>query len=117
MSSLTHLETRKLERALKMEGGSVLDFTNRTFETFFQQVVGIRIYSSKFDHHSGSKANRMRKFWSDASDVEVQTALIGLIDGWDFYSPRHSLTPQTRELFQEIIARLGGRRSAKGAAR
>ena len=49
MSSLTHIEKQKLERELRMSGGYVLDFSNRTFEEFFREVVGVQIYESHFD--------------------------------------------------------------------
>ena len=63
MSGLTHIEKQKLERELGMAGGYVLSFSNRTFETFFREVVGVHIFDGRFDLGSGSKANRMRRFW------------------------------------------------------
>ena len=66
MSDLSKMEKRKLERALGMSSGYVLDFSNRTFEDFFIETVNIEIYDQKYDYASGSKANRMRAFW----DVE-----------------------------------------------
>jgi hypothetical protein len=42
LSSLTYIEKQKLERELRMEGGYVLNFSNRTFEEFFREVAGIR---------------------------------------------------------------------------
>ena len=41
MNSLTHIEKQKLERELGMGSGYVLDFSNRTFEEFFREVVGV----------------------------------------------------------------------------
>lgn len=62
MSDLTMMEKRKLERALGMGSGYVPDFSNRTFEEFILESVGIEIYDEKYDYASGSKANRMRAF-------------------------------------------------------
>jgi hypothetical protein len=63
MSDLSMMEKRKLERALGMSSGYVLDFCNRTFEEFILDCTGIEIYDSKYDYASGSKANRLRAFW------------------------------------------------------
>ena len=47
MSDLTAIEKRKLERALGMGSGYVLDFSNRTFAEFFLDNFGIDIYDDK----------------------------------------------------------------------
>lgn len=57
MSRLSHIEKQKLERELGMGSGYVLDFSNRTFEEFFREVVGVEIYADRFALGSGSKAN------------------------------------------------------------
>lgn len=86
MNSLTHIEKQKLERELGMSGGYVLAFSNRTFEDFFREVVGVQIYDSRFDLGSGSKANRIRAFWQVATDAQLRLLLAGLIEGWDLYA-------------------------------
>lgn len=48
---------------LDMGSGYVLNFSNRTFDEFVTDSVGKSIYDSKYDHGSGSKANRLRGFW------------------------------------------------------
>ena len=68
MSDLTVIEKRKLERALEMSSGYVLNFSNRTFANFFLECFGIDIYDAKYDYGSGSKANRMRAFWQRESN-------------------------------------------------
>ena len=62
MSDLTAIEKRKLERALGMGSGYILNFSNRTFAEFFLDNFGIDIYDDNYDYGSGSKANRMRGF-------------------------------------------------------
>jgi len=86
MANLTNIEKRKLERAFGMSSGYVLDFQNRTFEEFFQDVAGIDIYDAKYAYASGSKANRMREFWKVESDEVVLRVLKALADDWDEYS-------------------------------
>lgn len=109
MSGLTHLEKQKLEKELGMGGGYVLDFSDRTFEEFFREVVGVEIYEARFDAASGSKANRMRAFWRNASDDQLSSSLDGLLEGWSLYAKDNAPIPDSaRTLLRQIIARLGG---------
>src|ERR1700674_5780428 len=107
MSGFTHIEKQKLERELGMSGGYVLEFSNRTFEEFFREVVGIEIYEPRFDLGSGSKANRMRAFWQTASDEQLRSLLNGLIQGWEIYS-RKPITSSANELIGSILKRISG---------
>lgn len=107
MSSLTHIEKQKLERELGMESGYVLAFSNRTFEEFFREVVGVQIYDSRFDLGSGSKSNRMRAFWQVATDEQLRLLFSGLLEGWDIYS-NAPMPDSARILIQQILTKLGG---------
>jgi len=106
MSSLTHIEKQKLERKLGMEGGYVLNFSNRTFEEFFREVVGVQIYESRFDLGSGSKANRMRAFWQVATDEQLILLFNGFLEGWDVYSDT-PISDATTTLIQQVLINLG----------
>ncbi|WP_287373315.1 restriction endonuclease [Prosthecochloris sp.] len=106
MSTLTHIDKQKLERELGMGGGYVLDFSNRTFEEFFWEVVGVQIYDSQYDYGSGSKANRMRAFWRVATDKQLILLFQGLLEGWEIYS--NAPIPDTsRDLIHSVLAKLG----------
>lgn len=107
MNSLTHIDKQKLERELGMSGGYVLAFSNRTFEDFFREVVGVQIYDSRFDLGSGSKANRMRTFWQVATDAQLRLLFAGLIEGWDLYANAAPMLDSTRTLLRGIVTRLG----------
>ena len=107
MSKITHIEKQKLERELKMHDGYVLKFSNRTFEEFFREVVGVDIYGTRFDYGSGSKANRMRAFWNIATDDQLALLFNGLLDGWDIYSGEPIPQP-AHELLIFILKRIGG---------
>ncbi len=107
MSKLTHIEKQKLELEFGMGSGYVLAFSNRTFEEFFREVVGVQIYDSRFDLGSGSKANRMRAFWQVATDDQFILLCNGLLEGWDFYSDS-SIPDSAQALLQKIVTRLGG---------
>ncbi len=85
----------------------MLGFSNRTFEEFFREVVGIEIYDTRFDYGSGSKANRIRAFWNMATDDQLCLLFNGLLEGWDIYS-EESIPLSARELLVRILKRLGG---------
>lgn len=80
MSDLTFVERNKLERLLQMGGGYVLDFSNRTFAEFIAESTGREIYDQKYDHESGSKANRLRAFWKLEPNHLVGKLLGDLLD-------------------------------------
>jgi hypothetical protein len=80
MSDLTFAEKRKLERVLGMASGYVLDFSNRTFEEFVLDSTGRNIFDSRYDHASGSKANRLRAFWQKEDNRVVGKLLNDLLD-------------------------------------
>jgi hypothetical protein len=83
MSDLNGIEKRKLERALGMGSGYVLNFSNRTFAEFFRDSFGIDIYDAKYDYGSGSKANRMRAFWEREGNYLVGRVLDLLFTEWN----------------------------------
>lgn len=82
MSDLNAIEKRKIERALGMGSGYVLNFSNKTFAEFFLDSFGIDIYHAKYDYGSGSKANRMRAFWERESNYLVGRVLDLLFTEW-----------------------------------
>lgn len=94
MSDLSAIEKRKLERALGMGSGYVLNFSNRTFEEFFLDGFGVSIYDSMYDYGSGSKANRMRAFWERESNYQVGMVLELLFTEWsEFRAPNDPEVP------------------------
>jgi hypothetical protein len=82
MSDITGVEKMKLERALDMGGGYVLDFSNRTFGEFFLDFFGIDIWESKYEYQSGSKANRLRAFWKVEGNYLVGRVLQTIFENW-----------------------------------
>lgn len=104
MSDLSSIEKKKLERALGMSSGYVLQFSNRTFEDFFAEICGIEIYDEKYNFESGSKANRMRAFWEIESNYLVSRILIALREEWSEYAGYSA--PPPSEDYNKIILRL-----------
>lgn len=105
MSNLTAMEKRKLETALGMSSGYVLNFSNRTFAEFFLDSVGLDIYEAKYNYASGSKANRMRAFWNKESNYTVGKLLGDIFDNWDELSG-HSDQSQPPDDCLHIVRRL-----------
>lgn len=64
MADLSSIERRKLERLLRMGGGYVLDFSDRTFSEFFEEHTRRDIDATVYRDRGGSKANRLRGFWA-----------------------------------------------------
>jgi hypothetical protein len=105
MSDLTAIEKRKIERALGMESGYVLNFSNRTFAEFFLDSFGIGIYDAKYDYGSGSKANRMRAFWERESNYSVGRVLDLLFTEWNEFKG-YDVPDEPPEECLRIIRRL-----------
>lgn len=79
MSDLSFTEKTKLEKLLEMGGGYVLDFSNRTLAEFVAESTGRDIYDAKYEYASGSKANRIRAFWTHEPNHLVGKLLTDLL--------------------------------------
>ena len=111
---MTKLNAVEMKIALQLfeSGGYVLDFTNSTFEAFFQTEVGTNIYDDAYAHYGGSKGKRLRGFLERGQPAAVAQALTAL---WSYRSTMYRLngeTDQNAELGADLsamIVRLGGR--------
>ncbi|UWQ30029.1 abortive infection family protein [Leisingera sp. M523] len=63
-----------------MEGGYVLDFSNRTIEEHFEDEFGIEFYSYQYAANGNSKANRLRTI---LATLEGPKAALVLKNLWD----------------------------------
>ncbi len=108
MSDLTSIEKMKLEKLLEMGGGYILDFSNRTFEEFVLENIGVNIYSEKYDYASGSKANRLRQVWNVEGNYIVGRLLDALLERWRFLNllSDSDSTPQLYIECERIVRRL-----------
>lgn len=82
MSDLTAIERVGLEKALRMDGGYVLNFTNRTFADFVLYSTGLDIDDLKYRSGGDSKANRLRSFWKIESNPIVGKLLGDFFEAW-----------------------------------
>lgn len=80
MANLSTNEKQILEKLFQMDGGYVLNFSDRTMGEFFRDDLKVDIYDEKFNYASGSKANRMRGFWITANDKVVGRSILKLIE-------------------------------------
>src|SRR3989338_6941249 len=80
MANLTTIEKQILEKLFQMNGGYVLNFSDRTMGEFFRDDVDIDIYTQKYNYSSGSKANRLRGLWLKSDDKTVAKTILKLIE-------------------------------------
>jgi len=80
MSDLNFTEKRNLEKLFDMSSGYVLNFSNRTLQEFVADSTGRNIYDSSYDQGSGSKANRLRAFWSKEPNHVVGKLVSDLLE-------------------------------------
>jgi hypothetical protein len=89
MSSLSMADRRILEKHFQMEGGYVLNFSDRTFGEFVAEATERDIHSEKYTAGGTSKANKLRTFWKNESDHMVGKLILALAD----YEATLNLTP------------------------
>lgn len=93
MSSLKMADRRLLEKLFRMEGGYVLNFSDRTFGEFVAEVVERDIHAEQYMAEGSSKANKLRTFWKEESDFIVGQLILALVD----YEVTLNLTPDAQE--------------------
>ena len=79
MANLTPAEKHCLEEIFEMKRGYVLDFSDRSLQAFFKDVIRVDIYEEKYSTQGTSKANRVRTFWQIEEDVKVAKVLNELL--------------------------------------
>lgn len=79
MAKLDWAETHVLERLFKLQTGWVLDFTDATFRSFFEDHH-IDIEAKRYHVYGGSKGKRMRAFLKLDADHTVGRVLSSMID-------------------------------------
>jgi hypothetical protein len=111
MSGLTYLEKRQLEDLFGMGSGYVLDFSNRTFQEFFEDTVQINIYDPKYERNGSSKANHLRTFWEIEDDFKVGKALSELLEIW--LHNNKGVTDSNLDACKKVVDRLLDKQPSK----
>lgn len=78
-SAISSLEMRWVESVLEMESGYVLDFTDRKFAEFFEDL-DVDINAPEYCADGSSKAKRLRRFLRATDPVVAGRALQALLD-------------------------------------
>lgn len=82
MADLTYIEKANIEKFLGMKTGYVMDFSDRTFQEFIGEAVGLDINDLKYNYNSNSKANRLRQFIKLESNQTFGKLLSAFCDYW-----------------------------------
>jgi hypothetical protein len=105
MAALGYYEKRALEKALQLESGWVLDFTDRTLAEFVHESVGRDIHSDKYTKNGTSKANKLRAF----IEIEPDHVAGQLLDDLVSHARMHEEIPEDRAKALDLTERLAGR--------
>jgi hypothetical protein len=82
MADLTYIERANIEKFLGMKSGYVMDFSDRTFQEFVGEAVGLDIDNEKYHYSSNSKSNRLRQFFKVESNYTFGKLLSAFCDYW-----------------------------------
>jgi len=105
-------DMRLIDELFEMEGGYVLDFSNRTFADFFIDEFGINIDDPVFEVDGTSKAKRLRFYLRNARTEDALKTLLAL---WDYREAsrrragKMEKLPEHKVEFFHLIERLGGK--------
>jgi hypothetical protein len=101
-----------------MSTGYVLDFSDRAFGDFFDDVASIDIHSQKYASAGTSKAKKLREFWRLEPGPLVGTTLLALIEHRQEVSDASEipLIDECRAIANRLIAGGPDTRSIKAAA-
>jgi hypothetical protein len=110
MSSLNVIDRRYLEKFLGMGSGYVLNYSDKTFGTFFNRHA-IDIHGAKYQTHGTSKANKLRVFWDSESDTVVGKIMAGMLDEYtvDCELNKTEIDAALLEKVRGIVSRLNGK--------
>jgi hypothetical protein len=110
-----------LDRVFQMGDGYVLNFSDRTFASFFAEELGIDIHDQQYAHYGTSKAKRLRCFLQTANPGTAARTLHRL---WEHREElrkaarREETEPAAVKKLLEVIKRLkAGIPSTKGIER
>ncbi len=84
MANLTYVEKLRLEKLLDMGGGYVLNFSDKTFQRFVFESIGIDMYAPNMDARGTSKAKRLRYFWETSPGHTVGKLLAAICEYYRF---------------------------------
>lgn len=114
-TTIRTMDMAVLDKVFDMEGGYVLNFSNRTFANFFWEELRVNIDDPRWAAEGSSKAKRLRYYLRCA---DSRTALATLNALWEYRETSRvtheypELDAGLRTAFRRIIERLGGTQPA-----
>jgi hypothetical protein len=117
-SGIRSLDMQIIDKIFQMEGGYVLDFSDRTMTRFFAEELNIDIDHPQFQDDGTSKAKRLRCF---LRKEDTNTAVRTLNTLWEYRETRRALRGQSEWLpnahaqLLNLLNRLQGKPSRTAA--
>ncbi len=111
MANFKTADMRVIDRVLEMEGGWVLDFSDRTIAEFFLDDLNIDFNDPRYAENGTSKAKRLRTFLQTVDKKTAARALRELLRyRVDLYrtTSRKDGVPNAEGMLLEVIGRLEG---------
>lgn len=112
MSDIRTLDLRIVDAAFGMGSGYVLDFSDRTMSSFFDEELNIDIDAQSYRDDGDSKAKRLRCFLRKVDNATAARTLQALLSYRNTFGQNGSAPTEDGPLL-ELIARLEGRRSTQ----
>lgn len=116
--TLKTLDFDLLNYIFEMEGGYVLDFSNKTYSEFFNDELGINIDDDRFCDIGISKGKRLRSYLKQSNTKDILRVLTSLWDYRETKRKRASRDEEKPELvseFYDLLLLLGGKASANSS--
>jgi len=82
-----------------MRNGYVLDFSDKTFQSFIIDTTKIDVF--RVEYGQCSKANRLRTFWNREDNYNTATLTKALIDYWR--ETKKAVSEEDKELYEECL--------------
>ena len=111
MTNIRSIDMLLLEDIFDMGSGYVLNFSDRTFATFFREELSIDINEPKYATNGGSKAKRLRHFLQTADRAIVVKTLKALWEYREIVRQRacqEEKIQNARDNLNAIITKLAG---------
>jgi Restriction endonuclease len=111
MANLSTVDMKLVDSLFGMYGGYVLNFSNKTFASFFSRDIGIDIYDDAYAVHGDSKGKRLWGFLEKGQPAAVAKALAAL---WEIREIERAergdddKVPQARDRLSALVVKLGG---------
>lgn len=106
MADLSYVDKLQLEKLFGMSSGYVLNFSDKTFQEFVFESLGIDIYAPGMDAGGTSKAKRLRHFLKVQPNHMAGSLLLALCDYYHVIEsqPNQSLLLQCRGIAERLAS-------------